>query len=101
MEEEKKKNRRKTKSTLKKSLLDQAEDLENEMKSLLINIEKEKERLKELVENRNFLVGKNYEQEELTIREYKQILKARENQKEMLQKDNFEEILGGTINEKK
>lgn len=101
MEEEKKKNRRKTKSTLKKSLLDQAEDLENEMKSLLINIEKEKERLKELVENRNFLVGKNYEQEELTIREYKQILKARENQKEMLQKDNFEEILGGKINEKK
>lgn len=101
MEEEKKKNRRKTKSTLKKSLLDQAEDLETEMKSLLINIEKEKERLKELVENRNFLVGKNYEQEELTIREYRQILKARENQKEMLQKDNFEEILGGTINEKK
>ncbi len=101
MEEEKKKNRRKTKSTLKKSLLDQAEDLENEMKSILINIEKEKERLKELVENRNFLVGKNYEKEELTIREYRQILKARENEKEMLQKDNFEEILGGTINEKK
>lgn len=101
MEEEKKKNRRKTKSTLKKSLLDQAEDLENEMKSLLINIEKEKERLKELVENRNFLVGKNYEKEELTIREYRQILKARENEKEMLQKDNFEEILGGTINDKR
>lgn len=101
MEEEKKKNRRKSKSTLKKSLLDQAEDLETEMKSLLINIEKEKERLKELVENRNFLVGKNYEKEELTIREYRQILKARENEKEMLQKDNFEEILGGTINEKK
>lgn len=101
MEEEKKKNRRKTKSTLKKSLLDQAEDLENEMKSLLINIEKEKERLKELVENRNFLVGKNYEKEELTIREYRQILQARENQKEMLQKENFEEILGGKINENK